>query len=76
MKNDQALLTNYEMNDIKLENRVVMAPMTRSRADNQENSATDLVERFEAKAEIADWDESTFYTPGAKGFTDYPTLKS
>ncbi len=39
-------------------------------------SNPDLVERFEAKAETADWDESTFYTTGAKGYTDYPTLKA
>lgn len=38
-------------------------------------SNPDLVERFEAKADIAEWDESTFYTTGAKGYTDYPTLK-
>ena len=39
-------------------------------------SNRDLVERLEAKAETADWDESTFYTTGAKGHTDYPTPKS
>lgn len=39
-------------------------------------SNPDLVERFEAKAEIAGWDESTFYTTGAKGYTDYPALKA
>ncbi len=39
-------------------------------------SNPDLVERFEAKAEIAEWDESSFYTPGSKGFTDYPMLKA
>ncbi len=39
-------------------------------------SNPDLVERFEAKAETAEWDESTFYVPGAKGYTDYPALKS
>ncbi len=39
-------------------------------------SNPDLVERFAAVAETAEWDESTFYTTGAKGYTDYPTLKS
>nr|WP_320014285.1 alkene reductase [uncultured Desulfobacter sp.] len=39
-------------------------------------SNPDLVERFAAKAEIAEWDESTFYTTGAKGYTDYPAFKS
>ncbi len=37
-------------------------------------SNPDLVERFAARADIAPWDESTFYTPGSKGYTDYPTL--
>jgi N-ethylmaleimide reductase len=35
-------------------------------------SNPDLVERFEHNLELADWDKDTFYTPGAKGYTDYP----
>ncbi|WP_339916638.1 alkene reductase [Yeosuana marina] len=35
-------------------------------------SNPDLVERFENNLELADWDNDTFYTPGAKGYTDYP----
>ena len=35
MNNDiQPLLTSFQLKDLKLKNRVVMAPMTRSRADN------------------------------------------
>lgn len=34
----------------------------------------DLPERFETAAELNAWDESSFYTPGEKGYTDYPTL--
>ena len=37
-------------------------------------SNPDLVERFAAKAKTARWDEDTFYTPGAKGYTDYPSI--
>jgi len=37
-------------------------------------SNPDLVERFENGAELAPWDDATFYTPGEKGYTDYPTL--
>lgn len=37
-------------------------------------SNPDLVERFALNAETARWDEDTFYTPGAKGYTDYPKL--
>ena len=35
----------------------------------------DLPERFEKNAELNEPDESTFYTPGEKGYTDYPFLE-
>lgn len=35
-------------------------------------SNPDLVARFEHNLELADWDKDTFYTPGKKGYTDYP----
>ena len=35
-------------------------------------SNPDLVERFEMNMDLAEWDEDTFYTPGKKGYTDYP----
>jgi N-ethylmaleimide reductase len=34
----------------------------------------DLPERIRTKAALNAPDASTFYTPGAKGYTDYPTL--
>jgi N-ethylmaleimide reductase len=34
----------------------------------------DLVERFRSSAELNTLDFSTLYTPGAKGYTDYPAL--
>jgi N-ethylmaleimide reductase len=37
-------------------------------------SNPDLVERIRRGAAWARWDESTFYTRGAKGYTDYPSL--
>ena len=37
-------------------------------------SNPDLAERFEARAETSKWDQDTFYTPGPKGYTDYPVL--
>lgn len=36
----------------------------------------DLVERFARNASLNQPDPSTFYTPGPKGYTDYPTLDS
>lgn len=35
-------------------------------------SNPDLPERFAQNAPLAEWDEDTFYTPGPKGYTDYP----
>lgn len=34
----------------------------------------DLVTRLERGAPLTAPDRSTFYTPGAKGYTDYPVL--
>ncbi len=36
----------------------------------------DLVERFREGAPLAKPDPATFYTPGAKGYTDYPGLEA
>jgi N-ethylmaleimide reductase len=36
----------------------------------------DLPERFRQKSPLNAADESTFYSPGAKGYTDYPMLNS
>lgn len=38
-------------------------------------SNPDLAERFEEGATLADWDQATFYTPGEKGYTDYPAYQ-
>ncbi len=46
MSKEQELLKEYIMGDIKLRNRVVMAPMTRSRANNPENAPTDLMAKY------------------------------
>lgn len=39
---DQALLKPIKMGDMELKNRVIMAPMTRNRANNEHNAPTDL----------------------------------
>ena len=38
-------------------------------------SNPDLPERFANHEALAEWDNNTFYTPGEKGFTDYPSLE-
>ncbi len=46
MKVEQALLESYDLGSIKLKNKVVMAPMTRSRAENAANAPTDMHIRY------------------------------
>jgi N-ethylmaleimide reductase len=38
-------------------------------------SNPDLPTRFEKNADLAEWDEDTFYVAGKKGYTDYPRLE-
>lgn len=38
-------------------------------------SNPDLPERFKNNWPLADWDADTFYTPGEKGYTDYPAYE-
>ncbi|MCC9135899.1 alkene reductase [Pontibacter silvestris] len=42
----QALLKPIKLHDLELKNRVVMAPMTRTRANNPEKAATDLIATY------------------------------
>ena len=51
MNEQQALLQTYKMGDLDLKNRVIMAPMTRNRADNDKNAPTKLhVEYYTQRA--------------------------
>ncbi|MFT4839460.1 MAG: N-ethylmaleimide reductase [Oleispira sp.] len=38
-------------------------------------SNPDLPHRFEQNAELADWNQNTFYSQGREGYTDYPALE-
>ena len=46
MQTNQPLLESYNMGDLILQNRVVMAPMTRNRANNEGNTPTELHEEY------------------------------
>src|SRR5690606_6154787 len=46
MDNKQPLLTEYPLGDMTLKNRVVMAPLTRSRADNPGKVPNDLMVEY------------------------------
>lgn len=47
------LLETYQMGDLQLPNRVIMAPMTRNRAVNDHNAATDLHAEYYAQRATA-----------------------
>jgi|OpeIllAssembly_1097287.scaffolds.fasta_scaffold02614_4 hypothetical protein len=63
------LFSPYSLGRLTLPNRMVMAPMTRFRANS------DLVRRFQEGASLNDPDFATLYTPGTNGYTDYPALR-
>jgi N-ethylmaleimide reductase len=42
MKTKQPLLTPYQMGDLNLKNRLIIAPMTRSRCNNNDHTPTEL----------------------------------
>jgi N-ethylmaleimide reductase len=39
-------------------------------------SNPDLVERMQSDTALAEFHQETFYTPGEKGYTDYPTMQN
>ena len=49
---NQPLLEMLKLGDLTLANRVVMAPMTRSRADNQEKVPTELHVKYYTQSEV------------------------
>ena len=74
----QPLLQPYRLGSLTLPNRVVMAPMTRNRADNPENAATDLVADYYAQRAGAGLiiSEGTYVSPHAAGYIDVPAIHS
>lgn len=46
---NQPLLQSYQMGDLQLKNRIIMAPMTRSRADNKEHAPTEIHVKYYAQ---------------------------
>ena len=45
----EALLTPYTVGDLKLKNRIVMAPLTRTRAENQGKVPNELMAEYYAQ---------------------------
>jgi N-ethylmaleimide reductase len=74
----QALLTTFELGDLKLKNRIVMAPMTRARATNIDLAPTSLNAAYYAQRASAGLiiTESTWVSPQAIGFINVPAIFS
>jgi N-ethylmaleimide reductase len=73
---EQPLLQPYRMSDIPLANRIVMAPLTRSRATNPDLAPTELQVRYYAQRASAGLiiTEGTWVSPQAIGWHDVPGL--
>lgn len=75
------LLTPLTMGPYTLRNRVVMAPLTRTRAGDRNvrlrkivHMNPDLPKRIELNAPLNPYDRNTFYAGGVAGYLAYPTL--
>lgn len=77
MKN-QSLLTPYQLGRLSLPNRIVMAPMTRSRADNPENAAASLHATYYSQRASAGLiiTEGTQVSPQGVGYINTPGIYS
>lgn len=73
---DQTLLSPYTLGDLNLKNRMVMAPMTRSRSNNEGHVATALTAEYYAQRATAGLQitEGTFVSPEAVGFINVPAI--
>lgn len=72
------LFESYDLNGQQLKNRIVMAPMTRSRSDNPEHKATELTAKYYQQRATAGLiiTEGTFVSPEAVGVINVPAIYS
>lgn len=75
---EQPLLTPYHSDKFDLKNRVVLAPMTRARADNEGNVPTDLMVMYYTQRASAGLliSEGVFVSPEAVGYINVPGMYS
>ena len=75
---DNKLFTEYQLGDLTLKNRIVMAPMTRGRATNPELMATDLMATYYKQRATAGLiiTEGTWVSPDAIGYINVPGIYS
>ncbi|WP_027385572.1 alkene reductase [Chryseobacterium gregarium] len=73
---ENLLFDHYDSNNLNLNNRIVMAPMTRSRSDNAEHKATELTAKYYQQRATAGLiiTEGTFISPEAVGVVNVPGI--
>lgn len=72
------LFSEYQLGDIHLKNRIVMAPLTRSRADNDERKVTPLIAEYYGQRSSAGLiiSEGSQISPMAVGYVNTPGIYS
>lgn len=75
---NSVIFNSYHKNGLQLRNRIVMAPMTRSRSDNAENKATALTALYYRQRASAGLiiTEGTFISPEGVGVIHVPAIYS
>lgn len=75
---EQALLAYYKSGNLNLKNRIVLAPMTRARADNDANVPNDLMVEYYLQRASAGLliSEGTFVSKEAVGYMNVPGIYS
>lgn len=73
-----SLFEKYDLNGLSLNNKMVMAPMTRSRSDNAENTATELTALYYGQRATAGLiiTEGTYVSKDAVGVINVPAIYS
>lgn len=74
----KTIFDTYDLNGLQLRNRIVMAPMTRSRADNEGHVATPLIAKYYKQRASAGLiiTEGTFISPEGVGYINVPAIYS
>jgi N-ethylmaleimide reductase len=75
-KSTEALLTPYSLSDLQLKNRIVMAPLTRTRADHQGKAPNQLMAEYYAQRAGAGLiiTEGTFVSEQGQGWYGAPGI--
>jgi N-ethylmaleimide reductase len=78
VKSTEALLSPYTLGDLKLKNRIVMASLTRTRAENQEKIPNELMAEYYAQRAGAGLivTEGTFVSEQGQGWYGAPGIYS